>query len=222
MLDEQDRTKATSSLNNLGEKTLRRIVREVIQTRPSGERADYPEDLALAIINEYDSELLEKKDIRMILVEECNKLEIHNLLKKIGKNRIIGQNKEDLIAEACIGRWVCGGRSALAFTRFFNFPDSMAGESCKTTRYERTEDVYVWQAAPSLHRYQKELKRKSEDNLINNNTNRCMFTLPTGSGKTRIVVEFLIDYINQCITNNDDYILEKAFLWIAHSEELCE
>lgn len=222
MLNEDDWKKAIDALDALGEKTLKRIVREVILNKSEGEKADYPADIKLEIMNTYGSRLLENRDVRRIMVEECSKKRINILLERIGKNKFVGQKKDEIINEACIGRWVCGGNAALAFTQFFNFPASMAGESCIPIRFEQTEKVYAWQAAPKLHNYQKELKLELKNTLIKNGENRCMFTLPTGSGKTRIVVEFLVDYINECIKNDDYHELDRAFLWIAHSEELCE
>jgi superfamily II DNA or RNA helicase len=45
---------------------------------------------------------------------------------------------------------------------------------------------------------------------------RCLVTLPTGGGKTRVAVESFIDWMQPRFSEG------KYLVWIAQSEELCE
>ena len=61
-----------------------------------------------------------------------------------------------------------------------------------------------------LDDYGREVKRK-------------MFAVPTGSGKTRLVVETLIEWLNEGKpSKNEQQKNSKLILWIAQSRELCE
>ena len=51
---------------------------------------------------------------------------------------------------------------------------------------------------------------------------RRLISIPTGAGKTRLVVETLIDWINLGQPGNDQQHDAKFMIWVAQSNELCE
>ena len=74
---------------------------------------------------------------------------------------------------------------------------------------------------PPLHDYQSSIRLQILDMLENYNpsTSRALVALPTGSGKTRLVVETLIDWINDGKKGKEN---TKFILWIVDKKELCQ
>jgi superfamily II DNA or RNA helicase len=65
--------------------------------------------------------------------------------------------------------------------------------------------------------FQIDLKEKMRMVLEHDgNKTRCVVTLPTGGGKTRVAVEAFIDWMQPRFTEG------KYLVWVAQSEELCE
>jgi len=87
----------------------------------------------------------------------------------------------------------------------------------RTQRLNTCEFVNPQSTYYPLFEYQNDVK----DGIINkieSGINRFIMQMPTGAGKTRTSLEAIISY-NQMydILNNGD-----SFIWIAHTEELCE
>lgn len=68
-----------------------------------------------------------------------------------------------------------------------------------------------------LFDYQKQVKDKIVEELLANQS-RFIVQMPTGSGKTKTAIEALLDFNKQ----QDLLNLGLSFLWVAHTEELCE
>ena len=76
-----------------------------------------------------------------------------------------------------------------------------------------------------LHDYQIFAGKKIRDLLIEpkNIRKRLLISIPTGAGKTRLVAESLIDWINDDKPSSDlKTHNSKYMIWIAQSRELCE
>lgn len=86
------------------------------------------------------------------------------------------------------------------------------------TNYNQTTEVIepIDKFFP-LHDYQKDLKNRILDELATN-TRKMLIQMPTGSGKTRTVIEALQEYIQE----NNTFEEQKSIIWVAHTEELCE
>lgn len=82
-----------------------------------------------------------------------------------------------------------------------NFDDSM-------------EKVYL-----NLHFYQKNAKFELFNTLILNNVPSALLQLPTGAGKTKTAVEFLVDYLRILDTSLSN---RRKVIWVSHSSELCQ
>jgi superfamily II DNA or RNA helicase len=67
-----------------------------------------------------------------------------------------------------------------------------------------------------LYKYQNLIRNKISDFLWNGKEGKVIVHMPTGSGKTRTMLESACDYMRSISTSN--YVV----LWLAHSEELCE
>ncbi|MCE9651845.1 MAG: DEAD/DEAH box helicase family protein [Nitrosarchaeum sp.] len=76
-----------------------------------------------------------------------------------------------------------------------------------------------------LHDYQIFAGKKIRDLLVEskNIRKRLLISIPTGAGKTRLVAESLIDWLNDGKPSDDPKIHNSKYMvWIAQSRELCE
>ena len=113
-------------------------------------------------------------------------------------------------------KWVARGPWPVSFVNSLGFPEIFAGVR-QTDPKPTIEDVAPLGKPPELEVFQIYLK----DTMLKvleqeGNKTRCMVTLPTGGGKTRIAVEAFIDWMHQRFANG------QYMVWIAQSEELCE
>lgn len=68
---------------------------------------------------------------------------------------------------------------------------------------------------PKLHNYQRAIANQLRDLLVDPRDNRGLVWLPTGAGKTRVVVQTLIEA-------HKEGDLSGPILWVAQGDELCE
>lgn len=115
-------------------------------------------------------------------------------------------------------KWVMGGKWARDFIQTLGFPIVFSGISVpKDHSTDPIQDIEPRKIVPPLVDYQIELKDKMLDVLnLKQEKTRCVVTLPTGGGKTRVAVESFIDWMQPRFSEG------KYMLWIAQGEELCE
>lgn len=97
------------------------------------------------------------------------------------------------------------------FLRLFNLPDADYFDTRVTI--EPTE-LFTIQGA--LHRYQNWIRKSIVDFLFAPDKRRIIVHMPTGSGKTRTMLEAVCDHLR--VQKNANV----SVVWLAHSEELCE
>jgi DNA repair protein RadD len=113
-------------------------------------------------------------------------------------------------------KWHSGKHWAGDFIGAFNFPAIFAGVT-PNEKVATIQDVAPLQVPPKLVEFQEDLKERMRDVLAQYGIRtRCVVTLPTGGGKTRVAVEAFIDWMLPRFAER------KYLLWIAQSEELCE
>ena len=113
-------------------------------------------------------------------------------------------------------RWA-GLRPAVKFVRSLGFSDEWAGAGGgKPAPFLEVEGPY---SLPRLHRYQRTIANNVRSLLRggfgNGAERRGMISLPTGSGKTRVAVQALVEAMRE-----DDF--RGGVLWVADRDELCE
>ena len=113
-------------------------------------------------------------------------------------------------------KWA-GSARAVRFVRSLGFPAEWAGEpNTKRAHYLEIEGPY---SLPSLHDYQRTIAGNVRELLRgehgNGDERRGMISMPTGSGKTRVAVQAIVDAIRE-----DGF--RGGVLWIADRDELCE
>ena len=120
-----------------------------------------------------------------------------------------------------LSRWNTKTKFIAELVEFLGLPDSCAQKE-KTEKDDRKSEIIdPIGVMNSLYDFQidvsYQIKKMLEDDL--NYETRGMVALPTGSGKTRIVVETIIDWINNGKKGQPD---KKFILWIVDKNELCQ
>lgn len=112
-------------------------------------------------------------------------------------------------------RWA-GSQPAVDFVQSLGFPPEWAGQrSSRRPPYLEVDGPY---SLPELHNYQKRIVTRVKEMLCNGHApssdRRGMISLPTGSGKTRVAVQAIVEAICDGFSG--------GVLWVADRDELCE
>lgn len=96
-------------------------------------------------------------------------------------------------------------------------PIELVGFERKYVKLANYEDISPYIKLPELVDYQIKLKNDLSAVIREKGDDaKCIITLPTGAGKTRIAVDAYLDYLRPRFSEG------KYLIWIAQSEELCE
>jgi superfamily II DNA or RNA helicase len=182
-------------------------------------------DPAAFLLSYYAYDILAEREIRENLVSSL----IHKngnaglfrlLIKLYNQDAPEDQEKEDL---AAIRRWEKGGPMANAFAAFFEFPKEFAGSRDGHYELIAKEAIQARESLPSLHDYQSMLidRMTAWLNDIDMEDGSGILVLPTGTGKTRVAGELLIDFLAERCNNRSGQVRD-VILWLAHTMELCE
>ena len=110
--------------------------------------------------------------------------------------------------------WRPGGTFARRFVQQIRLADIFAGIRSDPSP-TRIEEAVPKADLKELRDFQKNMKNQVLDAMKGAAENRAIVTLPTGAGKTRIVVEAIVEFLN-------DGASDTNILWIAQSQEVCE
>jgi superfamily II DNA or RNA helicase len=113
-------------------------------------------------------------------------------------------------------KWHSGKHWARDFVASLGFPPIFAGIA-QGEKVSTIQDIPPLKVPPKLAEFQVGLKERMLEVLTRDgDRTRCIVTLPTGGGKTRVAVEAFIDWMQS------RFAAGKYLVWIAQSEELCE
>jgi len=110
--------------------------------------------------------------------------------------------------------WKPGGVYARRFVEQLRLADIFAGIR-SDPKPGRIEEAVPKADLKKLINFQENMKSQIIEILEGSDETRAIVTLPTGAGKTRIVVEAIVEFLNK---NGVD----RNILWIAQSQEVCE
>ncbi len=109
-----------------------------------------------------------------------------------------------------------GSQRAVEFVRSLGFGEEWAGErNPRRDPYVEVEGPY---SLPDLHDYQRKVVGNVRGLIHSNGTTgqrRGMISMPTGSGKTRVAVQAIVEAMRE-----DGF--KGGILWVADRDELCE
>ena len=106
-----------------------------------------------------------------------------------------------------------GTTTARRFVRDLGFPPEFAG--FEQAKREPLLEVEGPPLLPEMHDFQAVIAERVRALVRSPQANRALLSLPTGAGKTRVVVQALIEEMG-------DGHLKGPILWVAQSDELCE
>ena len=112
-------------------------------------------------------------------------------------------------------KWA-GTQRAVNFVRSLGFGEEWAGE--RNTRRDPYVEVEGPYSLPKLHDYQRKIVGNVRELIRSNDAvdeRRGMISMPTGSGKTRVAVQSIVEAIR-------DDGFQGGILWVADRDELCE
>jgi len=160
----------------------------VRKTNPSAQ------ELAESLLRQYGTELLAKPDRREHFVTAG---------RRFG-SRVTNP-----------GSWHRGKRAALELVQALGLPPIMAGVS--HSKADAIEMVSTFRPLPPLHDFQLRMADQIKRVLVGKSweERRGLIWLPTGTGKTRLLVETLLLDVPLVGPRN-------LLLWVADREELCE
>ena len=175
------------------------------------------EDIPRFVVDILDVELLKNKEIRHSMFDGFFKKypnQIKFLVRKY--NEKDKKTPEQLHKMTKKQNWMTGGSHERRIAIQLGFPPIYSGLP-SSSKPMATESVEFRPKLRNLEDFQKNIKDQLSPilNKREGHNNRCIIRLPTGAGKTRIIVEAALDFWK--LQNERQFIL-----WIAHNTELCE
>lgn len=160
----------------------------------------------------------EVREIRRALLRKLPENELRSLYER---NAIKGKNIQSVsyMPRALAQKqWKAGGKWPRDFIKTVGLPLCFSGFGlAKEESVPTIMDIEARKAVPPLAPYQLLIKEEMTSILsLEDDATRCIVSLPTGGGKTRVAVESFIDWMQPRFAEG------RYMLWIAQSEELCE
>lgn len=159
-----------------------------------------------------------KRQLRKKILDKIPDKKIIELYSKYPDNNKTITSPSHMRRPLAEKKWHSGKRWAKDFVYYSGFPEILAGLSFdRETSKKSIEIIEPKKKVPELVEFQIDIKEELLKILRNEgDKTRCMISLPTGGGKTRIAVEAFLDWMQAKFEE------KKYLLWIAQSEELCE
>ncbi|MEH7248586.1 DEAD/DEAH box helicase family protein [Neobacillus niacini] len=158
------------------------------------------------------------RSLRSHLIRQLNSTDLQDLYNRNPSHGRAITSPSYMIKPLAEKKWVMGGTWPRDFVKTLGFPMIFSGISVpKSASTESVVDIEARKAVPPLADFQIGLKDRMLEVLnMQGDKTRCVVTLPTGGGKTRVAVESFIEWMQIRFSEG------KYMIWIAQSEELCE
>jgi DNA repair protein RadD len=171
------------------------------------------DEIIKCILSLYGYDLLSEKRIRQLIFYAIEHEKLQYLASKYCKKSY--EKAYDNSLELSVLPWKYGSEFVTEVADILELPKKYLPS--ETEDLPTTFEVNPFSKFYPLHDYQENLKDKIVHELLSDN-NRFLIQMPTGAGKTRTVLQSIIQYskIKKIIEEG------KMILWLAHTEELCE
>jgi DNA repair protein RadD len=179
------------------------------------------EDVARLLVQRQGPELLtgssnETKRLRLFLLKQISDEKIVGLFDRHASHGTRISTPARMRTNLSEKPWHAGKHWARDFVRSLELPAIFAGIIPEST-VPTVIDISPLETPPKLAEFQVNLKTQMKNVLARDGARtRCVVTLPTGGGKTRIAVEAFIDWMIPRFAEGN------YLIWVAQSEELCE
>ena len=153
--------------------------------------------------------------LREKIISQWENTDLDVAFNKYGKTQ--GRSVSHRAKKLARLKWTCGKSWAMMFMEYSGINLYFAGIHERNEKKPDVEDVPPFFKLPDLVNYQLKLKNDLMKVLKEEGDEaKCIISLPTGAGKTRVAVESYIEYLCPRFAEG------KYLIWIAQSEELCE
>ncbi len=164
-------------------------------------------------------QILRNKEVRAALVRSAHDDQVMSCFSEFLKQQQTLRKAEDFALDdmrnfVATHAWQSGSAWARLFCESLELPEWLAGREINTEHFP-FETVRPFVPLNELHGFQKELREKLELILTAPRPSRALVALPTGAGKTRLLVDTALGVAD--IEGG-----RRCVLWIAQHEELCE
>lgn len=150
---------------------------------------------------EYNDSPINNKTISEVIVD------IHGT--SLFNNKIARDHFCNIASLPMIARW-SNNQACKKFLQSYNLEDSFLKKpQVRRNLLDESKPPFI------LHNYQDDIKKQTSEFLLSDNK-KLMIQLPTGAGKTSMMVESIIDFLR--LSNKS----APCVIWMAHTDELCE
>ncbi|MGA2254976.1 MAG: DEAD/DEAH box helicase family protein, partial [Thermoguttaceae bacterium] len=156
------------------------------------------------------------RELRLHLLRQLSDKDVQDLFERHSSTNKSISSPSRMRKPLAQKKWHSGKHWPRDFVAAIAFPPIFAGV-VQGERVPTINDVPPLKAPPKLAEFQESLKKRMLEVLARDDIRtRCVVTLPTGGGKTRVAVEAFIDWMQP------RFAAGKYLVWVAQSEELCE
>lgn len=196
-------------------KSVRTLIAEVQGIRPEAIFKD-SKDKATYLVDLLGIDLLAQREIRHALIHGWDRANLERFWAAAGQAEDAPDDLEEFCQRIASYKWHPGKAWARNFARNLDLPEVFAGVAGSPPAPE-VEEFETFVALSPLEPFQEDMANRIKAILkAPPGQNRGVLTMPTGSGKTRTVVEAVLDW---WATERHG---QGRILWIAQSDELCE
>jgi DNA repair protein RadD len=158
------------------------------------------------------------KKLRHFLLGQLEEENLRYLFERHGQGNTRITSPSYMITPLVNKPWRAGGRWPMDFVKALGFPLIFAGVKGRQSENKPSMvEIQPKVPFPPLVDFQISLKNRMLEVLEQDgDRTKCIVTLPTGGGKTRVAVEAFIEWVEPRFNEG------KYLIWIAQSEELCE
>ncbi len=178
-----------------------------------------PSDVARLLVQREGPSLFagsraETRQLRLHLLQQLSDDKVRSLFKQHAPAKRNISSPSHMRKPLADKKWHSGKHWGSDFVGALGFPPIFAGV-VQAEKVPTIHDVPSLQLPPKLASFQEVLKKRMLEVLERYGVQtRCVVTLPTGGGKTRVAVEAFIDWMQP------RFAMGKYLVWVAQSEEL--
>jgi superfamily II DNA or RNA helicase len=164
-------------------------------------------------------QILRNREIRTAIVDSAHEDQVRSCFSQfLAEQETLKSDRDfelsDMRTSVANHAWHSASTWSRLFCEAFELPMLLSGREVENdwTPYEVVEPFVILH---ELHDFQKELRVKVESILSGSGPNRGLVALPTGAGKTRLLVDTALGL-------DDVACGRRCVIWLAQHDELCE
>src|SRR5688572_18003300 len=197
-------------LDCVAEGELKRIVRYACPTWLKDQVSELDRgSLYRVLFSLYGYDLLYESHARLVLLETLPEHELEELAASLGKP--IRTTAYDTALDVANEAWRVGGALPWRFAELFKIPHSYL--PARSRQAAATELLQPTPQLPELFDYQEEIISDLQGFFRDEKSRACLIQLPTGAGKTRTLVEALVQELNV----SESLDRNAVILWLSHT-----